>query len=449
MKQLVPFDSIVGRVNSLLQAPDALPANIPDLYLVRDLFGKVRLSISDEIDGDDAARDGLGRLAVALHEALGAHSYPPDNAVLSVDPEFLKSFADEAREIHPGVYWIDRLVTGSDWWTVQPPRRAQGAHRFTLYSVKGGVGRTTTAAVLARHLACRGERVLVVDLDLESPGLSKSMMDTREQPEFGVTDWFVEDLVGQGDRVIEEMTASPAWALDLEGDVHVAPAHGREPGEYLAKLGRVHMDTPDPWAARLERLLQSLEMRCEPTVLLLDSPSGLNDIAAAAVARVDAQVLLLAIDSASTWDDYGILFRHWQTHGLAASIRRNLSIVSALTPEIDTTHYLEGFRERSWRLFQECLYDELLADDDSPADRFAFDLTDERAPHDPLPIFWNRELAAGTSLRSPEQAPATTAYAEFLRRFDQNFESPSRRVADRSAFCMSAETDAVSAQGGA
>ena len=88
MKQLVPFDSIVGRVISQLQAPDALPASIPDLYLVRDLFGKVRLSISDEIDGDDAARDGLGRLAVALHEALGAHSYAPDSAVLSVDPEF-------------------------------------------------------------------------------------------------------------------------------------------------------------------------------------------------------------------------------------------------------------------------------------------------------------------------------------------------------------------------
>ena len=448
MKQFVPFDSIAGHVKSLLLAPGALPANIPDLYLVRDLFGKVRLSISDEIDRDDAARDSLGRLAVALHEALGAHSYPPDSAVLSVDREFLKSLADESTQIHPGVYWIDRLVTGSDWWTVRSGHRAQGAHRFTLYSVKAGVGRTTTAAVLARHLACRGERVLVIDLDLESPGLSRSTMDALEWPEFGVTDWFVEDLVGQGDRVIDEMTASPVWALELEGDVHVAPAHGREPGEYLAKLGRVYMDTPDPWAGRLERLLQSLEKRCDATVVLLDSPSGLNDIAAAAVMRVNAQVLLLAVDSASTWDDYGILFRHWQAQGLAGSIRRNLAIVSALTPVIDFEHYLEGFRQRSWHLFQECLYDEPRDDDDPAAVRFAFARDDERAPHDPLPIVWNRGFAAGTSLRSPEQAPVSIAYAEFLRRFDQIVESPSRRVADRSAFCMSLETDAVSAQGG-
>ena len=449
MKQLVPFDSIVGRVNSLLQAPGALPANIPDLYVVRDLFGKIRLSISNEVDGDDAARDGIGRLAVALHEALGAHSYPPDSAVLSVDPEFLKLFADEARKILPRVYWIDRLVTGSDWWTVRSQGRAQGPHRFTLYSVNGGVGRTTTAAVLARHLARRGERVLIIDLALESPGLSRSTMDALERPEFGVTDWFVEDLVGQGDRVIEEMTASPAWALDLEGDVHVAPARGREPGEYLAKLGRVYMDTPDPWAARLERLLRCLEKRCEPTVVLLDSPSGLNDIAAAAVMRVNAHVLLLAIDSASTWDDYGILFRHWHAHGLAVTIRRNLAIVSALTPDIDTERYLAGFRQRTWRLFRECLYEDLLENDDPAADRFAFGLDDECTPHDPLPIFWNRGLAAGTSPRSLEQTSVTIAYAEFLRRFDRMFESSSQCVVDGSAFCMSSVTDTVSVQGAA
>ena len=268
-------------------------------------------------------------------------------------------------------------------------------------------------------MARSGERVLVIDLDLESPGLSTWMMDTRRRPEFGVTDWFVEDLVGQGDRVVEEMTTSPAWALDLEGNVHVAPAHSREPGEYLAKLGRVYMDTPDPWATRLERLLQSLEDRCDPTVVLLDSRSGLHDIAAATVTDVNAQVLLLAIDSAGTWEDFGILFHHWYTHGLAASIRGNLSIVSALTPETDTEHYLEGFREQSWRLFQECLYDELRADDNPAADRLAFDLNDERAPHDPLPIFWNRGLAAGASLRRLEQGPVALAYAEFLQRFDQ------------------------------
>ena len=66
MNRFVPFDSARRRVLGVLQAPGALPANLPDLYLVRDLFGKMRLSISDEAVLDDAARDGLEKLTVEV-----------------------------------------------------------------------------------------------------------------------------------------------------------------------------------------------------------------------------------------------------------------------------------------------------------------------------------------------------------------------------------------------
>ena len=419
MSPFVPFDQVLSRALGLVQAPGALPDNSPDLYLVRDLLGRVRLSVADTIARDDATQTALTRLAEDLHHALGAHAYPPDEALLPVDESLLASLREEARQIRPGVYWVDRLVTGANWWTVRPPDRAPAARRLTLYSVEGGVGRTTTAVVLAWHLARIGERVLVVDLDLESPGLSSAMCDVRGRPDFGVTDWFVEDLVGQSDRVLEDMITSPAWALDLEGDVHVAPAYGREPGEYLSKLGRVYMDAPESWAGRLERLLRGLEDRSDASAVLLESRSGLHDIAAATVTDLGAQVLLFATDSSSSWEDYDILFRHWHEHGLATSIRERLSIVSALTPEIDTETYLDGFRERSWRLFQEGVYDELQPGEDPAAERFSFDLDEEQAPHDPLPILWNRGLAAGTSLRSLEEAPVALAYSTFLRRFDE------------------------------
>ena len=417
MSHFVPFDQVLSRVLDLVQAPGAVPDNAPDLYLIRNLLGKVRLSVADTIARDNAAQTALRRLAEDLSHTLGAHAYPPGEALLLVDEDLLTSLGGGVRQIRPGVYWVDRLVTGANWWTVGFPERAPAARRLTLYSVKGGVGRTTTAVVLARHLAQRGERVLVVDLDLESPGLSSAMCGVRGRPEFGITDWFVEDLVGQSDQIIGDMITSPVWARDLEGDVHVAPAYGREPGEYLAKLGRVYMDTPEPWAERLERLLRGLEDRSGASVVLLESRSGLHDIAAATVTDLGAQVLLFATDSHSSWDDYEILFRHWHEQGLATSIREKLSIVSALTPDIDAETYLDGFRERSWRLFQEGVYDELQPGEDPAADRFAFDRDEEQAPHDPLPIYWNRGLAAGTSLRSLEEAPVALAYSVFLRRF--------------------------------
>ena len=45
-------------------------------------------------------------------------------------------------------------------------------HDLTDFSFKGGVGRTTALVATALTLARNGQRVAIVDLDLEAPGLS-------------------------------------------------------------------------------------------------------------------------------------------------------------------------------------------------------------------------------------------------------------------------------------
>ena len=418
----VSFDGVRRLAVELLKR-ETVPESARPLYLVRNLFGKVHVSAAETVEEDESCRDVLQRLANRLGEVLGAHGHPPGNAVLFVEPALLDELGETVQEIDglDGVYWVDLLMTGGDWWTVSPPKRPRGrSRRCTLFSVKGGVGRSTTAAVLAWRLARAGERVLVVDLDLESPGLSSAMIEPRAQPDLGVADWFVEDLVGQGERVIERMTAEPSWSRDFDGEVRIAPAHGSEPGEYLAKLGRVYMGhAGKSWSRRLGDLLSRLEERHAPTFVLLESRSGLHDVAATTVTDLGADVLLFATDSESTWTDYGILFRHWRDRGLATAIRERLSIASALTPELDTERYLQGFRQRAWDLFREHLYDEV--DPSSPGDEFSFGLDDDDAPHRPAPILWNRGLAAGASLRDPEKkTPAVRqAYAAFLKWFDE------------------------------
>lgn len=426
---VVSFDDVRERVKSVLAATE-IPAEAGDIHLVRDLFGRVRLCAPDCVEDASHIGERLKRLAARLHEALGPHGFPPEEGVLFMSAAMLETFKGARSPIDDvdRAYWVERLLTGSGWWTVAgDPRPQGGARRFTLFSVKGGVGRSTTAAVLAWHLARHGERVLVVDLDLESPGLSSAMLGESEKPEFGVVDWFVEDLVGQGGQVIADMAARPAWSRgswqrDFRGKVHVVPAHGREPGEYLAKLGRAWMESRDaPWTARLQRLLADLEARFEPDSVVIESRSGLHDVAAATVTGIDADVLLFATDSQSSWTDYDILFRHWRDGGMAEKIRERLWMVSALTPETGREPYLAQFRERAWTLFQERLYDAMEGVEEERGDEFSFDLSDESAPHDPMTIEWNRGLAAGTSLHDLEEVPVNQAYAGFLERFDRRF----------------------------
>lgn len=421
----IPFDDIRPRVEDAIAGlgAQAVPDGIDRLYLVRDLLGKLRISVSDTLEENQDIRRALERIANTLSEALGVRGYRADEGVLFVGDALLESLNDTAQEICSRVFLADRLVTGRGWWTVGDPADDAGIARVTLYSVKGGVGRSTTAAVLAWHLARKGERVLAVDMDLESPGLSSAMLETERRPKFGLTDWFVEDLVGQGDRMIGDMLAAPAWAQTLEGDVRVAPAHGRDPGEYLAKLGRVYMDKVDePWTGRLERVLADLETAFRPTVVLLESRNGLHDIAAASVTDLKAEVLLFATDSESTWADYGILFRHWRERNLAERIRERVSVVSALTPVSDREEYVKGFRAQAWDLFRDHLYDEMNAASDSIGD-FSFDLDEENAPHDPMEIGWNLGFAAGASLQGLDEATVNSAYGKFLKSFDERIDT--------------------------
>ena len=109
MNHFVPFDSVPQRVVDIVEAPGALPANLPDLYLVRDLFGKIRLSVSDAIALDDEVQDGLEKLAATLHQALGVRAYAAEQALLFVDQAVLDPLKQEARELRPGVYWADSL----------------------------------------------------------------------------------------------------------------------------------------------------------------------------------------------------------------------------------------------------------------------------------------------------------------------------------------------------
>ena len=246
------------------------------------------------------------------------------------------------------------------------------------------------------------------------------------QPDYGVVDWFVEDMVDQGDRIIEDMIARPSWRMDLRGEICIVPAHGACYGEYLAKLGRVYLDkrqTVDGhhsnlrWTQRLEQMLRNLRQTVQPTTVLLESRSGLHDIAAATVTDLSANVLLFGTNSEASWRDYGILFEHWKDLGLAGAIRDRLSIVSSLTPDIDTEEYIGRFRERSWALFQDHLYDEVEADAEPYG--FAFELLEEHAPHDPMPIHWRRGFAAGASLRHLDGTVIEQAYDGFLGRFDE------------------------------
>lgn len=384
------------------------------VLLVRDLLGRIHL-----ITENRPLDNRFDSLIPALAEAGGPFW---SGHVLSGNDMIAPGAVFESLDllkVGEGVYLLERGVTGAEWGRGPLPNRGHSPPRAAFFGLKGGVGRSTALCVWARHLATLGKRVLVCDLDLESPGVSSLLLPPEGSADYGIVDWFVEDAVGNVDNeLLQLLVARSPAAAETKGEILVAPCMGTRSGSYLEKLSRVYVDVPGRsaggFAERVAELIDQLEDHHSPDVVVLDSRAGLHDLAGVTTTRLDAMTFLFAGCSRQTWDGYRLLLDGWKrTPSVALEVRDRVRVVASLIPETGRTGYLEQVKQSSYDVFSNAFYEEAGAQDDV----FNFDFDARDAPHDPLKIYWSRvfqDWDPVTDEVPPEQVHA--CYADFLER---------------------------------
>ncbi len=165
----------------------------------------------------------------------------------------------------------------------------------TFYSYKGGTGRTMALANVAWIIAASGRRVLVVDWDLESPGLHKFFLPFLDESTVSATpgvieiindyatasldpaprpdDWYLEYAR------VDRHAVSLEWAFLGEGKLDFLSA-GRQNRDYSAAVGSLDWDN---FYERLGggRFFQAMraDMKRNYDYVLIDSRTGLSDVA--------------------------------------------------------------------------------------------------------------------------------------------------------------------------
>jgi len=408
-----------------------------DLVILRNMHGLIRIFLENKLSDEQ-----VQNLTVALEPKLG----PYKREMLLAFKEDLfdweqffhapaKKLLREWTDTHTPakLYLLERQEIGEDWDL--PPLIIAGdtknvggftppVQRVNFFGIKGGVGRSTALILLARYWAKAGKKVLVLDLDLESPGVGHSLLYAG-LPDYGLVDWFVEDAVGQGEDVFSQMWGVCPINFENSGQIRVVPAWGAKTGDYIPKLARTYGAHPDAhgnlqtFATRLGRVLQNLEKDFQPDLVLLDSRAGIHDISAVTITRLNALSLLFAINSAQTWQSYGLLFQYWRSNlSHLSSFRENLKMVAGQLPETNKEAYLETFRDSSYNLFCQ-IYEE---DGDTTDDAFNFSVTDALAPHQPLKIEWNRSFFGeefSTANLQAIDAQIEASYGSFFHNVNQ------------------------------
>lgn len=408
------------------------------IILVRNWYGQLMLlmpCVRSELERSecmpllDDLRLQVGLLSLSAwvmcrDELFGAESYWHDPSLLPMLNEPVQFML------------LERQERDRDWLLPAPKdgESSRKAKRCVFFSIKGGVGRSSALTMLAIELARRGKRVLVVDGDFESPGLSSSLLPRDEgQPAYGVVDWLTAQALGADVETLQRMALaqvvehSPLNSrLALQGQLLVAPAYGQKTEAYVAKLARLYRQSPDGkgYAQRLNEFLTTVEAQHEIDVTLFDSRAGIDETSAAAVTQLKADVsFLFAINTSQTWDAYRLLFQHLRRNRLLFQVLRNadadewnlresLHLVSALTPQESGAYvgYFESLRENSYDTFCE-IYDE-----DAGIDLRAFAPAPdaEDAPHSAAKVMWNDALRAFNVLEQPDLVNDPIVHAAFL-----------------------------------
>lgn len=184
----------------------------------------------------------------------------------------------------------------------------------TFYSYKGGVGRTLTLVETAKRLAKEGMRVVVLDLDLEAPGLHfKLLNETQRKTIVGGFVDIASAFVRSGLLPsLRELSVS-ATPTELPGEVIVLPAGKAEANQYWTALAR--LDWQKLFAGDsgvgvhlFLALREAIQEQFQPDVLLADSRTGITEIGSAALSLLaDDVVCMFSNNDESIWGTAAVM----------------------------------------------------------------------------------------------------------------------------------------------
>ncbi len=113
----------------------------------------------------------------------------------------------------------------------------------TFYSLKGGVGRSTSLALVANILTTRGHRVVMIDFDLEAPGLSFAHPpDASESSTYGVLDYIYQRYLTTDQDEPKIDACIRQINIPARGELYLIPA-GEYNEDYVHRLADLNIQS--------------------------------------------------------------------------------------------------------------------------------------------------------------------------------------------------------------
>jgi len=168
-------------------------------------------------------------------------------------------------------------------------------HVVTFYSFKGGVGRTLALVNVGLQLVKTGRRVLLVDFDLEAPGINTFDLLKPREPNVGMVEYVSDFVTTHSAPDVNDFIYEVLGVGQKGGRLWVMPA-GKGDESYSRKLSDINWQKLyDEFHGFLmfEDLKAQWEASFKPDYVLIDSRTGYTDIGGICTRQLPDAVVVL------------------------------------------------------------------------------------------------------------------------------------------------------------
>ena len=322
---------------------------------------------------------------------------------------------------------LERHLTKSGWFEAppEPPWKLRTRHEPAIvlfYSFKGGVGRSTALAATALHFASLGGGVVVLDADLDAPGVASLLAghDGATAP-WGIVDYLLERRVcADMDPHTNDYYHRYADAASLlSEDILVYPAGTFNRG-YVDKLARIdYGNQPDGSAHPFVGLLQQIRTEHAPRWILIDARAGLGEVSGFLTGGLCHLHVLLGTLADASWRGLELILERLGGNRVReGKPQAECLLVASMVPRSDQSLFeqlVRRFTDRSRDAFSAHYY---AAPEGVPDTLWTLnDLESDDAPHVPVVLPYEERLATFRDLHEvADSILLGDSYEELARR---------------------------------
>lgn len=232
---------------------------------------------------------------------------------------------------------------------------------ITFYSYKGGVGRTLAAANFAVYLAKLGRKTVVVDFDLEAPGIDAKFANFFELELPAEQKGLLDYILDYQQKNTDPGSIEPiSFQIPIESQKGIAPLWLIPAGQYLSdsyyrKLSQLDWNflfsKERDGVAFFQQFLARIEKELKADFVIIDSRTGITEIAGLCTQQLPDEVVMLSSLSSESIKVSKHIKQLIQQSAVAKALGKSID-VKLVVSRVPKNEDLDSFKQKCCQLFE-------------------------------------------------------------------------------------------------